>query len=208
MLEQEFREKVASKIAYYRKESGLTQGQLAEKLNYSDKSVSKWERGDGLPDAFVLYQMSELFGVTINDLTGMEQVEQIPKGSKKLKHIFITILSVMLCWLTAAALFFIMKVTGVFVNISFLTHSWLLFIYAIPASFIVLLVFSCIWYKIPLRLACVSGIIWSVFLSIRLTVGMLAENKVVNYLLIVCIILQVMSVLWFYMKMRFSNNKN
>ena len=40
----------ARNLLAYRKARGLTQSQLAEKLNYSDKSISKWERGDVLPD--------------------------------------------------------------------------------------------------------------------------------------------------------------
>ena len=65
-------EVISSNIVKYRKESGLTQLELAEKLNYSDKAVSKWERGDGLPDIEVLMRMSEIFGVTVNELCYIE----------------------------------------------------------------------------------------------------------------------------------------
>ena len=54
MDEQKFKNTVAENIAHYRKAAGLTQGALAAKINYTDKSVSKWERGDGLPDVFVI----------------------------------------------------------------------------------------------------------------------------------------------------------
>ncbi|MBQ7100690.1 MAG: helix-turn-helix transcriptional regulator, partial [Clostridia bacterium] len=57
---------MAKNISELRKASGLTQAQLAEKLSYSDKSVSKWERGDGVPDVVVMQKMAELFGVTLN----------------------------------------------------------------------------------------------------------------------------------------------
>ena len=61
MNEDVLKKNVPEKITFYRKAAGLTQLELAEKLNYSDKSVSKWERGDGLPDITVLTNMAELF---------------------------------------------------------------------------------------------------------------------------------------------------
>ena len=60
---EELREIIAKNISDLRKKSGLTQIELAEKLNYSDKAVSKWERGDSVPDVGVLKQIADLFGV-------------------------------------------------------------------------------------------------------------------------------------------------
>lgn len=59
---------LASRIAAERKKAGLTQAGLAEKLGYSDKSISKWERGDGIPDIFCLKHMADLFGITVDAL--------------------------------------------------------------------------------------------------------------------------------------------
>ena len=61
---------IAKNLAYYRKRAGLTQAALAEKINYSDKSVSKWESGAGTPDVYILVQLAQLYGVTVNDLVG------------------------------------------------------------------------------------------------------------------------------------------
>ena len=58
----------ASNIINLRTSHGMTQAELGAKLNYSDKTISKWERGEAIPDAYVLVQMAELFGVTVNDL--------------------------------------------------------------------------------------------------------------------------------------------
>ena len=66
--EEKLRENFARNLTYYRKALNLTQTDLAEKLNYSDKSISKWERGDGLPDLSVTAQLAEIFGLTVNDL--------------------------------------------------------------------------------------------------------------------------------------------
>ena len=65
-------------IAVLRKANGLTQAELAEKINYSDKSVSKWESGNGIPDVYTLMQIAELFGVTLNDLVTAEGKEISP----------------------------------------------------------------------------------------------------------------------------------
>ena len=59
---------IGSNIAAYRKRAGLTQAGLAEKLNYSDKAVSKWERGESIPDVLTLMQLAELFEISVNDL--------------------------------------------------------------------------------------------------------------------------------------------
>ena len=60
----------AGNIINLRTARGLTQAELGAKLNYSDKTISKWERGEAIPDAYVLTQMAELFGVTVDELPG------------------------------------------------------------------------------------------------------------------------------------------
>ena len=57
---------VSSNLTALRKRRGWTQAELAEKIHYSDKSVSKWERGEALPDLKVLKTLSELYGVTVD----------------------------------------------------------------------------------------------------------------------------------------------
>jgi len=59
---------ITASIAALRNASGMTQAELAEKLNYSDKAVSKWERGESLPDITVIKQFADLFGVTVDSL--------------------------------------------------------------------------------------------------------------------------------------------
>ena len=66
--EEKIKKTIASNLVYYRKLSNLKQIYVAEKINYSDKAISKWERGEGLPDIIVLYALAEIYGVTINDL--------------------------------------------------------------------------------------------------------------------------------------------
>ena len=65
---EDLKNQLGTNIAAYRKRMGLTQAGLAEKLNYSDKAVSKWERGESVPDLLTLVQLSELFYVSVDDL--------------------------------------------------------------------------------------------------------------------------------------------
>ena len=91
--EQTLRRTVAKNIAAYRKSHKDTQLDLARKLNYSDKSVSKWERGEGLPDVYILAQIAQLYGVTVSNLIGEEEP---PKKANPHFHIYVLLLSVAL----------------------------------------------------------------------------------------------------------------
>ena len=65
---EKLKQQIGSNIAAYRKRAGMTQVGLAEKLNHSDKAVSKWERGESMPDVTTLIQLAEQFDITVNDL--------------------------------------------------------------------------------------------------------------------------------------------
>ncbi|MBO5908335.1 MAG: helix-turn-helix transcriptional regulator, partial [Clostridia bacterium] len=95
---------VAENLAKLRKSQGLTQVQLAEKFNYSDKAVCRWERGETLPDINVLYSLCEFYGITMNDLVSAElETEEIDVDRKsRFKYrILISILLVSVVWLAA-----------------------------------------------------------------------------------------------------------
>ena len=139
--DEKVKKTIAENIVRYRRECNLTQAELAEKIHYSDKSVSKWERADGVPDIFVLVMLAELFGVTVNDLL-TEKHRKSHRAAPKLKRSIITLMSAGLVWLVAAVVFFAFKVA-----FPDLPRIWLAFIYAIPAMFIVTLVLSALWHR-------------------------------------------------------------
>ncbi len=196
MSEQEFRRTVADNIAYYRKRAGMTQGELAERLHYSDKSVSKWERAEGIPDAYVLSQIADCFGVTIAELTSRN--DPAAADAARVHKTFVPILAVGLAWVAASLVFFVLKLT-----IPDLTRSYLVFIYALPVSCIIGDVFACLWYGMLSRALWTSGIEWSLFLAILLTF----PTAKVLYLLILCAVLQVLIVLWFLMRHRVHKSR-
>ena len=85
MPQQELEQKIAENLRLYRTLHGFTQAQLAECLSYSDKSVSKWERGEATPDVGILYTLSEIYGVTVSELIG--QTEKSKETQEKLKAV-------------------------------------------------------------------------------------------------------------------------
>ena len=105
MTEEEIRSHIATNIAHYRRQMNLTQTELSDRINYSDKSVSKWERAEGVPDIYVLSQLAEIFGVGVDDLLAAEPPRRRTGGRKQ--RLLITLLSTGLVWLCACFAFFL-----------------------------------------------------------------------------------------------------
>lgn len=190
--EEKLREYFAKNLTLYRKTLGLTQIELAEKLNYSDKSISKWERGDGLPDLAVTAQLAEIFGLTVNDLIAEKPRRRLMTTRNK---IIITMLSMGIAWLVATVLFFLCEIFFPYIKLW-----WLFYIYAIPISAIVGIVFSCIWWKKIHIFASISTLIWSVALCVMLTGSVAATVPKISLIFIVAAVVQVLTILWFLIK--------
>ena len=176
---EKLRYQIGANIAAYRKNAGLTQAGLAEKLNYSDKAVSKWERGDSVPDVLTLVQLADQFGITVNDL--LTDPNELPLGSdsrlekamtqvsekalkRKANKNIILALSSTLVWFVALFAFVILS------SFDFLEkYSCLLFFYAIPANAIVLLSLRSAWHDFRWNKALISIIVWGSLLSIFVT---------------------------------------
>ena len=191
----ELKSVIAQNLIKYRKENGLTQQELAEKLNYSDKSISKWERGEGVPDIYILKQIAELYNITVNDIIGMKVInnEPAPIVNKTKNHVLITLMSIGLVWLVATITFAILKI--IFPNTSTISYCY---IYAIPISFIVLYVFNRIWFKIRLiNFLSVSLIFWSSLFSFYWTIKDFFNNF--GVLFFIGIPFQVIVIFWYLM---------
>ena len=158
--EEKLRHSFAKNLIHYRKESNLTQFQLSEKLNYSDKAISKWERGESIPDVYILQSLAELFHCSIDDLLS-DKVKKIRKFYKN--RLIISLMAVALVWLVAIVVYMVWKMIGESLELTNIPH-WLTWFYAILASFIVALIFSKIWGRRWQRFFFVSGIVWSVAL--------------------------------------------
>jgi len=167
---------IGRNIAAYRKRAGLTQASLAEKLNYSDKAVSKWERGESVPDVLTLAQLADTFSIAVNDLmadpnalpaeTGtvqqaMEKVVARTLKRKANKNIILGLSSI-LVWFVALFLYVVLSSLEI-------PYSWLAFFYAVPANAIILLSLRSAWRDFRWNRGLISAIMWGSLLSIYVT---------------------------------------
>lgn len=153
----------AANIISLRTKAGMTQAQLAELLNYSDKSVSKWERAEAVPDAYVLKHMSEIFDVSVDYLLSShndwEPISQ--KQKRRYRSEIIVLVSMAGIWTLAFFIFIIGWILGHML--------WLVFIYAVPISLITLLVFNSVWENGKRNYYIVSTLVASIFVMVYLT---------------------------------------
>lgn len=188
--ETEFKTIVANNITMYRKASGLTQLELAEKLNYSDKAISKWERGESLPDLYVLHTIANMFGITLNDLAS---VSERPKTNvNKHNKVVILLLSIGLTWFIAVIAFALLMILS-------LDMVWMPYIYAIPVTAIVSIVFSKIWKYRKLLFLSLTLLYYSVPLAICMQMKWEYNMYVLFF---VAIPLHILTILWFFRKKR------
>ena len=164
-------------IRTMRTKLGLTQLALAEQLGVSDKAVSKWERGESIPDVLTLMQIAQLFQVRVDALLGdvnalpenpstleraMTQVSEKALKRKANKNIILA-LSTTLVWFVALLVFVVFSSFDI-------PHSVLAFFYAIPVNAIVLLSLRSAWHDFRWNKALISAIVWGSLLSIYMSI--------------------------------------
>lgn len=158
---------IGANIAACRKQAGMTQAELAEKINYTDKAVSKWERGESAPDVITLAQLAEVFGVSLDALIGKVQPEKPAQkpaapAKKKADKNVIQLLVSLLVWFVALFVYVVLSSMGV-------PRSWVGFIYAVPANAIVLLSLRSAWHRYSWNFVLVSLIVWGSLVSFYMT---------------------------------------
>ena len=189
------KETLPQNLTRLRSEHNFTQIEIAEKLNYTDKSVSKWERGEAIPPVDVLKDLADLYGVSLDYLvTGVENDTYDRKYNSKTNNrnkIIIMFLAVSLVWIVATVLF---SYGIIFAEQVF----WILFVAAVPFTFIVLLIFNCIWGKRKYTFIIVSFLIWSALASIYLTFLSFTYNLWAIFT--IGVPLQIATILWSQLK--------
>ena len=170
---EEWKQTVAANLTALRKSHQMTQLQLAELLHYSDKAVSKWERGESLPDLSVMKQLADYYGITIDDFLYTpeeraarkqaenavpEEPEQRPaENPRRHNRLMIAGMAALLVWLIASMIFVVVDTV-----VPELAYSSFLFIYAAPITAVVCLVFNSIWFNPRWNFAIISFLVWSV----------------------------------------------
>lgn len=190
----EINQKIAKNLIQYRKTAGLTQAEVAEKIHYSDKSVSKWESGNGVPDVYTLVQLAKLYNVDVNAFLGEEPIAKQKEKSAWL-HVLITLLSVGIVWLVTIfsfALLEIVRPEGAW---------WLLYLYAVLLSAVVLLVYAAIWKYRILNFLSVTTIIWMALVCVYLTIAVFVGHLAGLWsIFLIGVPLQVLEILWTFFR--------
>jgi transcriptional regulator with XRE-family HTH domain len=191
MDSEKLKNQLGSNIAAHRKRFGLTQAGLAEKLNFSDKAVSKWERGESIPDVVTLARLAELFDVPMDVL--VRDKDELPKdiGSverameravektlkRKANKRIIQNLSSLLVWFVALLVFVVLRTVDV-------PNAWMGFVYAVPVNCIVLISLRSAWHDYRANILLISILSWGCLLSIHTSLlAYLSFNAWMIYLL-------------------------
>ena len=205
MNNDELKSRVGANIARLRRERGMTQAELAERINYSDKAVSKWERAESLPDVLTLLSLAEQLDTDLNTLVGMsvnpktepvsEPESPAPEKPAKKRRTadrgVIQQLSSILVWVVALFLYMVLDAFGV-------KNLWLLFVVAVPANAIVLLSLRSAWKLYGLNRILISVIMWGFLLVIYLLLLVVGKVNVWR-ILPMGLLGQAAIILWFKM---------
>lgn len=165
---EDIKSNVAKNIAQLRILNNMTQMELAEKLNYSDKTISKWERAESSPDISVLVEMADLFGVTLDYLIRAETIEEAVTKRKEKEVTFnrraVSYIAEGGAWIVAIFAFIVTTLI-----ISQMAFQWLYFVYALPIVLIVKLIFNSIWFNPRHNYLIISALLWSILATIHIT---------------------------------------
>ena len=194
---------IAKNITALRQSAKLTQIELAERLNYSDKAVSKWERAESIPDITVLKAIADMFEVPLdylvreNGVLPVQEPQSEPAPRKGRNRKVITALSIMLVWFVAATVFVVLDV-ALRNNFRFLC-----FAYAVPVSMIVWLVMNSIWFTQRRNYLIISLLMWTSIGCVVLTLAM--ARVYIWQLAILGLLGQIIIVTW--SKMQYKQKK-
>ena len=164
MITKDVKPIIAENLTMLRKKKGITQAELAEVLDYSDKAISRWEHGDTLPDINVLCELCDFYGVTLDFLVqkGDGQIKERIKSKKLLiNNILVCALSVAVVWLVATTIF-------VYGNTMRGANFWVAFIWAIPVSCAVVLRLGKEWLPRTAIMIIQTVLLWTLITSIVL----------------------------------------
>ncbi len=126
------RQTISRNLTLLRKEKGVTQAELAEQFNYSDKAISRWEHGDTLPDVNVLCELCEFYGVTLNDLVAEECTLPTVGASKRKRGSFLYRLWICIMW--AAVIWLVATIVFAYTLSVRDVGLWVVFVFAVPVS--------------------------------------------------------------------------
>ena len=153
----------ASNLINLRNDAGLTQAELGAMLNYSDKTISKWERAEAIPDAFVLKQLGEIFHVTVDNLlTSHDEWKPIPTEEPETEQVSystdrIIEISIIGVWTLALTAFVALWLADIII--------WQIFVVALPVSILVYLILICVFHRRRYLQHVIAAFVLSLFVT-------------------------------------------
>jgi len=159
---------VAKNICELRQMNNMTQLDLAEKLNYSDKTISKWERAESTPDVSVLIEMAELFGVTLDYLVTEDHAKEELREEKR-EGTGVNRRAIVYVAECGAGIVALLAFIFTTLILGEMTFQFLYFVYALPVVFIVKLVLNSLWFNRRHNYYIISLLMWSILVVIHVT---------------------------------------
>lgn len=200
-MEKNISKVVGANLSKLRKHKKLTQLELAKQLNFSDKTISKWESGESLPSIDILSQITKFYEITMNDLVNPdfepEKLQTQKMDDVKVKKIIVSLLFITILWLVLTVIF-------VYAKIYAKANLWTVFIWGVPISFVIAIAFNKFWGTQKIALYLISALIWSFLGAVYL--------QFMDYSLWVIFILgvpaEVLTILWYGLRKQTKKMKN
>ena len=192
---EDLKDIVAKNLVELRQRAGFTQLELAEKINYTDKAVSKWERGEALPDLRVIVKIAEIYNISVDDIVSPHTVKKIkPKMHVGKRRLLIAALSVGLVCFIATVVFMALFFAEV-------EHPYLAFVCVPFVAAIPLIVFSVKWGNwITNTLAC-SLLVWGLAAILHVFVkAYYVEFTKIFFIYIVAGVFELLIIGWFLLR--------
>lgn len=162
----ELRLVTASNIIKLRTARGMTQAELGAELNYSDKTISKWERAEAIPDAYVLTRMAELFGVSVDHILSSHDKWEKPKENEieevrySVEHIIaVSVIGVLTVFLIAFVTLWLMDIV-----------EWRIFLFALSTAILVYMILICVFKRRRHLQYVIAAFVASLFLIVYFTI--------------------------------------
>lgn len=188
---------IAKNLVELRTKAHLTQLELAEKINYSDKAVSKWERGEAVPDLRVLIKIADIYNITVDEIVRApaEGRHIFPRLNTATKRILIAALSAGLVWFIATVIFMIFYFISATDGYAYLSFVCAPFVCSIP-----LIVFSAKWGNWITHTAACSLLVWSLAVIFHIFVITFSSFNKIFVIYIVAGVFELLVIFWFLLR--------
>ena len=161
---EDYKKNIATNLAMLRKKYNYKQSDIAEKLNYSDKTISKWETGEVLPSVDNLIELCKLYNISLDQMVNPMNGNDISFDAEKIEKrnkVIISLLAISAVWIIATIIY-------VYTQLIFELNMWTIFVWAVPTSMVLAIIFSAIWGRRKIKYIYISILMWSLIAAIYL----------------------------------------